>query len=79
MDFTIPREVEEIKKRVRDFVDNFAIPAEVHYDYDHGRMPEKVTEELRKKVEGSWALDSSSSKIGRRSWSRYGRNCDHLF
>ncbi|EMF71393.1 hypothetical protein LEP1GSC145_3235 [Leptospira interrogans serovar Djasiman str. LT1649] len=50
MDFTIPQEVEEIKKRVRDFVDNFAIPAEIHYDYDHGRMPEKITEELRKKV-----------------------------
>lgn len=50
MDFTIPQEVEEIKKRVRDFVDNFAIPAEIHYDYDHGRMPEKITEELRKKL-----------------------------
>ncbi|EPE86354.1 putative acyl-CoA dehydrogenase [Leptospira noguchii str. 1993005606] len=66
MDFTIPREVEEIKKRVRDFVDNFAIPAEVHYDYDHGRMPEKVTEELRKKVKdlGLWTPHLPKSEGG---------------
>ncbi|WP_236715873.1 acyl-CoA dehydrogenase family protein [Leptospira interrogans] len=42
------------------------MPAEIHYDYDHGRMPEKITEELRKKVKdlGLWTPHLPKSEGG---------------
>lgn len=45
---------------------DFTIPAEVHYDYDQGRMPEKITEELRKKVKdlGLWTPHLPKSEGG---------------
>ncbi len=56
MDFSLPPHVEEVRLRVRDFVEKYAMPAEQAYDYTSGRMPEKLTDELRKKVKeaGLW-------------------------
>lgn len=57
MDFSVEPKVAELCQQIRAFVSEHVIPAEKLYDYDTGRMPESVNEDLRKKVKaaGLWA------------------------
>ncbi len=56
MDFAIAPEVQELRLKVRDFINSECIPAEKHFDYADGRFPKDVTDELRKKAKarGLW-------------------------
>ncbi len=58
MDFTLSPATEELRLKIRNFVDKWAIPAEASYDYRNGRLPEKVVKELREvaKKEKLWVL-----------------------
>ncbi|MBR0661509.1 acyl-CoA dehydrogenase family protein [Neoroseomonas oryzicola] len=60
MDFTLPPEIEEIRQRIRRFVDERLIPLEsdrVNYD-EHENIAPHVLKEMRRqaKAEGLWAL-----------------------
>ena len=56
MDFSIAPEVEELQLKIRAFVKEHIIPREKEYDYNTGRMPEAVSDEIRAKVKeaGMW-------------------------
>lgn len=60
MDFTLPPEIEEIRRRIRGFVDERLIPLEsdrANYD-DHDNIAPHVLRQMRvqAKAEGLWAL-----------------------
>ncbi len=60
MDFTLPPEIEEIRQRIRRFVDERLIPLEsdrANYD-EHENIAPHVLKEMRRqaKAEGLWAL-----------------------
>jgi acyl-CoA dehydrogenase len=56
MDFTEPQEITELKKKIHEFIIEEVVPLEKYYDYKHGRMPESISQEARKKVKalGLW-------------------------
>lgn len=66
MDFSIPEPVEKIRRTIREFVETEVIPREKEYDYSHGRMPESVNSDLRKKVKalGLWTPHLSKEEGG---------------
>lgn len=66
MDLSIPKEVEEIRAKAKAFVEEVAIPAEDHYDYDHGRMPEPIVQKGREeaKKRGLWTAHLPKSEGG---------------
>ncbi|MCC5815775.1 MAG: acyl-CoA dehydrogenase family protein [Leptospira sp.] len=66
MDFSIPEEVITYQNIAREFVNSIAIPAEDHYDYEKGRMPEEIIQELRKKAKsmGIWTPHLPKSEGG---------------
>ena len=66
MDFNIPKEVEELRLKVREFINTHCIPAEDSYDYKAGRMPESLCTELRQKVKaaGLWTPHLPKSEGG---------------
>ena len=66
MDFSIDPQVEELRQKVREFVDTECIPAEKHYDHADGRFPVAVTEELRAKAKarGLWTPHLSKEEGG---------------
>jgi acyl-CoA dehydrogenase len=66
MDFSLPKEVEELKEKVANFIKEHIIPAEGRYNYSTGRMPESVTDELRRKVKkaGLWTPHLPKSEGG---------------
>ncbi len=57
MDLTVAPAVEELRLRIREFVETRVMPAEKLYDYEDGRMPESVCDDLRAQVKeaGLWA------------------------
>ena len=60
MDFVLPPEIEEVRRRIRRFVDERLIPLEsdrANYD-EHDNIAPHVLVEMRKaaKAEGLWAL-----------------------
>lgn len=66
MDFTLPARVEALRLKIREFVNAECIPAEKLYDYEDGRMPAAVCEELRKKAKaaGLWTPHLPESEGG---------------
>jgi acyl-CoA dehydrogenase len=66
MDFTEPAEITELKKKIHEFILQEVVPLEKYYDYEHGRMPEAVSEEARKKVKalGLWTPHLPKSEGG---------------
>jgi hypothetical protein len=47
MDFTVSKEVEELRLKMREFVETTVMPREVDYDYTIGRSARKqVAQEL---------------------------------
>ncbi|MCE9499119.1 MAG: acyl-CoA dehydrogenase family protein [Leptospira sp.] len=66
MDFTISKDVEELKQKVRSFVEEEIIPLEGQYDYETGRMPEDINQAARKKVKsaGLWTPHLPKSEGG---------------
>ena len=47
MDFDVPKEVEELRIKTREFVETVVMPHEKDYDYTIGRLPETVAQDLR--------------------------------
>ncbi|MCB1137225.1 MAG: acyl-CoA dehydrogenase family protein [Leptospiraceae bacterium] len=45
-----------LQKEIRAFINEVVIPSEKHFDYESGRMPDKVVQEIRSKVKdaGFW-------------------------
>lgn len=66
MDFSIPEEVNQLKLKVRDFINSEVIPREKEYSYETGRMPEETIKELRAKVKaaGLWTPHLPKSEGG---------------
>jgi alkylation response protein AidB-like acyl-CoA dehydrogenase len=66
MDFTVSKEVEELRIKMREFVETTVMPREVDYDYTIGRLPEQVAQELRQKVKaaGLWTPHLPKSEGG---------------
>jgi len=66
MDFTISKEVEDLRQKVRSFVEESIIPIEDKYDYAIGRMPEDICQKIRKKVKavGLWTPHLPKSEGG---------------
>ena len=75
MDFTLPQEVEQVRKQIKVFVDTEIIPYELDpsaYD-DHENINETLLTKLRRKAraEGLWAL-SMPKKLGGREFDAIG-------
>ena len=69
MDFTLPQEVEQVRKQIKVFVDREIVPYELDpsaYD-DHENIDEVLLKRLRKKAraEGLWALSMPKNRGGR--------------
>ena len=67
MDFTLPQEVEQVRKQIKVFVDTEIIPYELDpsaYD-DHENINEVLLKRLRKKAraEGLWALSMPKKRV----------------
>lgn len=66
MDLSIAPEIEALRARARSFVDEVAIPAESSFDYERGRMPEGLVENLRAEARrrGLWTAHLPQSEGG---------------
>lgn len=66
MDFSTPPKVEELRLRVRAFVEEVCMPAESLYDYETGRLPESAAVSLRaeSKKRGLWTPHLPESEGG---------------
>ncbi|MDX1959476.1 MAG: acyl-CoA dehydrogenase family protein [Leptospiraceae bacterium] len=66
MDFQEPEEIKKLKAKIHDFIINEVVPLEKYYDYEHGRMPESVSQDARKKVKeaGLWTPHLPKSEGG---------------
>ena len=62
----LPKEVEELRVKMREFVETTVMPCEKSYDYTIGRLPENVAQDLRKKVKaaGFWTPHLPKSEGG---------------
>ena len=66
MNFEIQKEVLDLKEKIRAFIRENIIPLENEYDYNTGRLPERVVREARAKVksEGLWTPHLPKSEGG---------------
>ena len=66
MDFTVPKEVEELRLKVRKHIEEKIIPLEDHYSYDTGRLPEEISQKAREEVKkaGLWTPHLPKSEGG---------------
>jgi acyl-CoA dehydrogenase len=66
MDFSIPKEVEDLRLKIKEFVTTEIIPFEKDYDYSIGRLKHDTAELLRKKVKsaGLWTPHLPKSEGG---------------
>ena len=66
MDFTVTKEVEDLRLKTREFVETVVMPCENDYDYTIGRLPEEIAQDLRKKVKaaGLWTPHLPKSEGG---------------
>ncbi len=66
MQITLSKRAEELQKDIRAFINEIVIPAEKHFDYSEGRMPDKVVQETRSQVKnaGFWTPHLPESEGG---------------
>lgn len=66
MDFKIAPEVEDLRLRIREFVNTVVIPAEKHFDHTTLRMPADISQDLRAQVKraGFWTPHLSKQMGG---------------
>ncbi len=64
-DFSIPKEIEELRKKLSDFMNEYVYPNEKHAD-EHKGLPEELEKDLQAKVKalGLWAAHMPKAEGG---------------